>query len=551
MASDATLPLPTGSIPERTSAAFVAALAIASSATSLSNGFAFDDVAIILGNERVHQLTNWWTLFVSSYWPPSLGESLYRPMTMLAFALQWAIGKGSPGVFHAVSIGLYAASCVLAYHFFRELLSQEGAVVAAVLFAVHPVHVEAVGNVVGQSELWAALAVLAACLTYVRARKRGTFSSAAIATIALAYLAGALFKEHALLLPLLLIAIEAFAVRDDRPLAARARTLTPLFLVLLLAGVAILAARMAVVGSLIGEKQVVEMDPIERVWMMFRVAPEWVRLMLWPAHLSAYYGPRDITIDRGPTLLNALGVGLLVLSVVAFVVARRRSPRVSFAIAWLAVTLFPASNLLSGFILEEHTLFLPSVGAVMLVGLAWEHVVERRVAPAQTLRLTATALVLAAMAAGIVRSAGRQRVWRDNMSLFAATVRDAPMSYRAHYLYGTTLFEAGQLKEGERELQTAMRLDDKDADPYNYLATKYREAKVYQLAIPLYQRALSLNPSRPDARFGLAYSLFERGDIASARAHADTGLAQGQLRSYFQWILAKADSVNARVTPPR
>jgi hypothetical protein len=537
-------------------ALLVGALAVAASVRSLGNGFAFDDVAIVVRNDALHHLGTWWRLFSVSYWPPSLGESLYRPLTSLVFALQWRIGGGDPWVFHLTSVLMYTAVSLAVWRLLGRMLSGMAALTAATLFAVHPVHVESVANVVGQAELWAALPVVLACTWYVRSRARGGPTARDTLAIVVLFVCGTLFKEHALLLPLLLAGLEALVVSNDQPWRVRVRALWPLYLSLFACSIGVVAVRSAVLGSLVGEQQVVEMDLVTRVWTMFRVVPEWMRLFFFPVHLSAYYGPKDIEIVRGPTFWNVIGILIALLSAAAFLTARRRQPIVAYSLIWLGVTLLPASNLVSGFILEEHTLFLPSVGAMLLVGALWDRVWGRNAdspsgaAPAdnggRSARVMALAIPAVVVVALCVRSALRQPVWKDNATLFAATVIDAPQSYRAHYLYGTMLFETGRLREGESELRTAITLSSNDSDPYNYLATKYSEAKLYAQAIPLYREAISLNARRPDARFGLAYALLETGDIVGARTQAEAGLAGGQLPSYFRWILARADSAADR-----
>jgi len=395
--------------------------------------------------------------------------------------------------------------------------------------------------------------VLLACHRYVARRQSGdAIGWRETLGIALLFVCGALFKEHALLLPALLVGLEAFAVRDSRSWTQRRRELLPLYLTLIMLGLAVLVARTSVLGSVVGEKQVVEMDITTRIWMMFRVVPEWLRLFVFPLHLSAYYGPRDIEILSGPSVWSVVGVLVTVLAVAAFLIARRRQRVAAFALFWLGITLLPASNLVSGFILEEHTLFLPSVGAMLLVGVLWEwwelrnesESIRAHRGAKDPARLAVVALAAVIVAAWTIRSALRQPVWKDNQTLFAATVADAPLSYRAHYLYGTMLFENGRSVDGERELRTAIALSVNDSDPYNYLATKYREAKLYAQAIPLYRQAVAINAQRPDARFGLAYSLLETGDLAGARAEATTGLSGGQLTSYFRFILARADTLS-------
>src|SRR5688500_14945995 len=136
----------------------IALLALAASATSLTNGFAYDDEWIIRDNPRVQALTGAWKLFGQPYWPPEMGGKLYRPVTMLGFAVQWALGGGAPPVVHAGSVLLYVCLSLAVFALALTMLPATTAWVVAALFAVHPVHVEAVGNVVGQSELLVALA---------------------------------------------------------------------------------------------------------------------------------------------------------------------------------------------------------------------------------------------------------------------------------------------------------------------------------------------------------------------------------------------------------
>lgn len=71
--------------------AAVAPIAVASTVTSLGNGFTYDDIPIIATNARLYSLSSWWTLFGMSYWPPSYGESLHRPLSMLSYAVQGSL----------------------------------------------------------------------------------------------------------------------------------------------------------------------------------------------------------------------------------------------------------------------------------------------------------------------------------------------------------------------------------------------------------------------------------------------------------------------------
>ena len=533
-------------------------LAIAASATSLRNGYALDDLALIFDNARVHSLDRWWHLFALPYWPPQFGASLYRPLVALGFALQWVAGAGSPAVFHLTSIGLYALTCVLVAALALELLPARAAFVAAALFAVHPVHVEAVANVVGQSELLAGCAAVAAIVIYLRGRRDGRpLRAGAVASIGVLFLIACLCKEHAVLLPLLVAMLELFGVRRSGnatpTLRDRARATAPLIATMAAIGISYVVVRTIVLGGLLGERHLVPVDGIRRVWVMLVVAPHWLRLLTWPAHLSAEYSPQAIVIPDGPGLAILPGLAIFAAVTAAFVAlgsgteaTRLFRATARAGLAWLAITLLPVSNLFSVMLVAERTLFLPSVGVIVIVGAAVA-AIESRVASTpqvRTTRLAVAAVITTLLALGTARSVTRQRVWRDDATLFAQTVRDVPASYRAEFFYGQMLFEEGQLAEGERRLRLAIALNPtpSDASPLNYLATRYRDARMCPQALPLYERAIANDDRRPDVRYGLATCLLETGHWSDARRLADDGVRRGDFRNLFQQLIARTDS---------
>jgi len=541
--------------------AAVIALAGVASTTGLSNGFALDDLALVADNARVHSLEQWWRLFSLPYWPPQYGASLYRPLVTIAYAVQWSAGGGAPWVFHLGSVVLYLALCALVLALLLEVLAPVPALIGAVLFAVHPVHVEAVANVVGQSELLASLAVVAACVIYLRARQTGRLGASAILSLCALYGFAVLCKEHALLLPALLAAIEWFVVDGPAPskshgLAQRVRVTVPLVVGLFVVAVAYMTTRTIVVGELLGEKHLVPVHGVRRLWVMMVVVPQWLRLLVWPAHLSAEYSPRQIEIPAGPGSEIALGCAILLACVAAFVAlgrgpdatrAERSATRLGFA--WLAITLLPVSNLFSVMLVAERTLLLPSVGAVLVAGAAvsWATQSSAQWSASAGARVGVATVVAALVAAGAIRSRERQRVWRDNATLFAQTAEDAPRSYRAQFFYGQLLFEQGRRAEGERRLKLAIALNPtpSDVSPLNYLATQYRDAGLCPQALPLYERALANDETRPDVRYGMAACLLEMGRVREARQLAQEGARRGDLRALFLQLIARSDSVTS------
>lgn len=118
---------------------------------------------------------------------------------------------GAPWLFHLVNLALTVAVAAAVYLVALELLPGAGAVAAAALFAVHPVHAEATGNVVGQAELWMTLFSVAAVLVYLRARRRGALRTPTMWTLAGLTVLASASKEQGIVLPGLLGLIELVA----------------------------------------------------------------------------------------------------------------------------------------------------------------------------------------------------------------------------------------------------------------------------------------------------------------------------------------------------
>lgn len=526
----------------------VIGLALLASITSLANGFAYDDRWIIVENPTVHDIAHWWNVFGDTYWPSIRNAALYRPLTILAYVVQWAAGGGTPLIFHVINVVLYAALCALVYALALQVLPRRAAWVAAALFAVHPVHVEAVGNVVGQAELWAAISLVGGVTLYLAARRDGlAVDRETRGAIAAIYLVGMLFKENAIVLPALLLAAEAFAVRDARPWRTRAAELASLLVWLTLLATIVLGIRVWVTGELGGDVEhpaLRKLDIWQRAWVMLAIAPEFARLLVWPVHLYADYSPRHVPVLPEPTPYHASGALLILCLLVLGVVSVRRFPMVTFALAWIAVCLAPVANILipTGILVAERTLLVPSVAAVLLAASLVPWFEARLEGQRREWRLAVAGALAVVLALGAARSAERQRAWKDSDTVFDTMVRDEPMSFKAHYANGGRLWEARRPGEAEREWRFAIALFPTYFGVYQDLAHKYREAHVCPAAIPLYQKALELEPELPLSRVGLAACYLEMAQFRRARAVSREAIAWGYYRRAFEYMIERADS---------
>jgi hypothetical protein len=522
----------------------IALLALASSITGIANGFAVDDRSVIEMNDRVHSLAGWWRLFGESYWPTSAQAGLYRPVTMLAFALQWTAGRGAPIIFHAVSIALYVCTSVAVYRLCRHLIGEMPARIAAAVFAVHPVHVEAVGNVVGQSELIATLAVLGAVLLYLRVVERSNATAATAAppdatrilAIAGLYLIGILTKESAIVLPALLVLIHVYLFANvpsvSRPRwTGQWRAFRLTYLALVAVTLVALWARSAVLGdTTVAPNTALEgLTLTQRVATMLGVAPEWLRLFVWPARLIPVYSPPYIHIAHSFDATAATGLVLLLATIVfAWATARSTTTRaIAFGIAWIAVSLAPVSNILfaTGIVIAERTLFLPTVGFAIAVGCAAGWLADRPRAKSflPSLQFAGALLIVLALA----RSAIHQRVWSDDGHLITAAIQAAPNSYMLDEMYGEYAERTGQPAVAEQWFKRATQLYPSDPSTHISLGELYVQAGRYDAALLSFTVALRLDHDNADARAGSILALDRLGRFDEARRVARLGIAAG------------------------
>ncbi len=509
-------------------ASSVAALALMATITSIGHEFTYDDRGMIFENPAVHALRHIPRLFAETYWPMKYGGDGYRPVVTTIFALQWAASHGHPWMFHLGNVILAVAAAVAVWWCAAAVLPPLGAWVAGALFAVHPVHVEVTGNIVGQSELLVALSLTLSTGLYIRRRQQNALRRRDAATIAALFLVGLLSKEHAIVLPALLAAAE-FTVIPARRVADRFGPVQrELALAVVAIALAYLAVRGAVARDLAGFRpfpvfESLNMHPLDRIGTMLNEFPRIGQLLVFPTRLSADYSPAEVLVANGPGLSQLPGLFILLGAPLLMLLLRRRQPAASFGLLWLILAFLPVSNLLvaAGFITAERTLFTPSVGVVIVAGAIAAHV-------AATARLSRRRLGAATLAVlvllGLGRSISRQRVWRSNATLFQSLLVDAPRGYRSHFMYARFVGLQGDIVKMEKEYRLAIRIFPYDVGMTLAVADAYTRAGLWKPAADLFEWSYQVMPESTQGRYEYVYCLARMNRWSDARREAFRGL---------------------------
>jgi tetratricopeptide (TPR) repeat protein len=482
---------------------------------AFGNAFVRDDEVVIRDNPAIRSVGGLLEGLTSNWWGESVRDGLWRPLVLASFAANHAVSGLETWSYTAGDLLAHAAVVVLLARLALSCGAGRAAALAAgLLFAVHPVHTEAVTGFVGRADTLATLFVLAALLAHRRAARGGALARAGTLGATAAAL---LCKEQAVAVLALFPLMDALLPAPDadgRPAGPRrrwARDYLPLLGVLGL----YLGARLAVLGELGRDPQTIHpafnplvparltalgdvrgATPAEALWTHLAVLAEAARLLTWPASLSFDYSWRRIPLAAGPSDPRVLA-GLAVLAGALALLARtwRRAPLAAFGVGLLALPYLVTANVLftTGTIFGERLLYMPSAGLALLAGALGGRLADRRPAWRPALAGLLGVLVLL----GGARTWARNPEWRDADRVTAVMVRDTPQSFLSHYARGVYLL----LSEGGPESPAA-------ADPARLARDRARRER----AIGHLQSALAICPEYEPANRALVVAAWAQGD---------------------------------------
>jgi protein O-mannosyl-transferase len=494
---------------------------------TLGNGFVHDDKPLVVENRLIRDSNGLARIFASGYWTTrdhSIPE-LYRPLTIFSLALnRFALGE-RPFGFHLINVLLNGWVCWLVF-LMAKALGGKGWVAwsAGLLFAVHPVHVEAVAPVVGRSELLAAGFGLVALLFHCHGRANGELAARRFIGAALCYFAALLSKESAIVIPLLAGLTDLALPESQRPVSKKG-VLLPYCFFAVAAGL-YLALRVSVLGAVAAsiihplDNPLVAMDRISALRTALVAGGRYLLLMAWPWHLSSDYAGTAIHPAAGWFDLPFLAcLAILAVLLGAAALSWRRGRLAPYGVFFFFVAWLPISNLLFliGTPLAERLLYLPSAGLAMAAG-ALLSLLSPRIASG------ALALLLLA---GSVRTIARNRVWHDDRSFAFATAVNAPTSAKAQFNLGVFLEEHSDPSGAAAAYARAVELAPSWADAqFNLAGVLLRTSRLPE-AIQAYRRALALKPDESRIVLNFGYALYQ------ARQHEEAvGLYQAYLKAH-------------------
>ena len=514
-------------------------------AVSYNGEFVFDDSEAIVNNEDV-QTTPLKDIFTNDFWGTKLNHKhshkSYRPLTILTFRLHfWLRGSLVAQDYRIVNIILHTVVCVLMLPVLNVLLGSKGNSVAfysTVLFAVHPVHTEAVAGIVGRAELLCALfmwlsillynySIYAERLLYRWSSMCGCITSIAISmlcketgitAIGICGIYDLVIVNKALPLDAITFMRKSSHVEIKSFLKEKQKLLIRLF-TLFASSLLLVVIRFSVMGFIAPTFQPVD-NPASfvldislrvlnynyiyclNVWLL--ICPEWLCFdwSMGCIPLITTYDKRLFFI-----LIFWLVFGSLVAS--TFSPSEDKSLRHSImGLAILVVPFLPASNIFFnvGFVLAERTLYIPSAGYCLLLALGLQKLCNR--VPVQYALLAFTVLISLFFA----RSWTRSVEWKTETSLFRSALHVCPLNAKVHYNIAKNAADAGNTTLALYEYEEALRLNPNYSQAMNNLGNLLKDQGKYSEAETLFKRAIELQEDFATAwmNLGIVLSALKR-----------------------------------------
>ncbi len=487
----------------------IAAAVLISLGISLWGGFVWDDRPLIVDNRLIKDPASIGAILTSGFWQAGdrhdRFRSFFRPLTSLSYALDYALRGLRPAGFHATNLLLHLLCGWLVYRLgVAEALGRGTALLASLLFAVHPVHVESVAWISGRTDLLASAFVLSAFWLERRAESDPRQGTRPRCGALVCFALGLLSKEVAAVLPILVFG-RRLAEGDSawRPrLRAALGAAWPYLLVL---GLYLVARRLAL-GE--GAEPLYRLDVLSYVSTAVFVLGRYLTLLVLPVGLDAHYPYPPL--HRLASVAVILAASMVLVVLVAAHRLARRSPRDAFWLGWFFVGLLPvlAFGTFGDVLLADRFLYLPSAGAALLLARLLSS--ASGVLP-KALRRWPAAVPAAILAVLAILCVDRTRVWRDDLTLFSSMARTSPASSMVRCNLGLAFYGSGDYLRAKAEFREAIRLVPEYALAHNNLAAALEREGDLEGARESYSEALRIAPLQLESRVNLGSVLVRLG----------------------------------------
>ena len=451
----------------------------------------------------------------------------YAPMVWLTFLADFEVYEVDPGGYHLTNMLFHTLNVLLLFAFLMTATGRAWpSAFAAALFAVHPLHVEAVAWVSSRKDVVSTFFWLAAMLSYAVYAKRPR-ALPYLLTFAL-FLLGLFSKAMLVTFPCVLLLLDLWPLNRVAPRSPGSEKKWPRIRALLLEKVPFAAAAIAIcIVTYLAQSRAGAVSSVAAVPMGDRianaVAAYWIYLgkTIWPVDLIVHYPYHTNGFSTSLTLLAA--TSLIAITVGLATLARRR-PYLIVGWLWYVGTLVPVIGLVQvgNQAMADRYTYVPLIGVFFAA--AWGVSDAARAAPRLGRPLFIAAMLLVPVFAG---AAWRQTgYWRDSATLFAHAVEVDADNVVGQSQLGRALYDLGETDAAREHLERAVALQPTHTPALLNLGVLNAKAGRFDDAMESYRRILENKPDHHGALSNMGSVLIKLDRPEEAVEHLEAALRQ-------------------------
>ncbi|MBU4473289.1 MAG: tetratricopeptide repeat protein [Candidatus Omnitrophica bacterium] len=463
-------------------------------ANSLNNEFVSDDIPAIVENSYISHPARYWLS------PP-----------MFLNSLCYLAVQDNPFLHHLVSITLHAIVTILVYFFLGLFFKGQGSLLGACLFAVHPIHSEAVTWVSGRLYIILALFILTTFFLYYQATlkiesgRRINLKKYLIAIIIFSY-----YIIHNLsfyfVFPLFLILFDLTFGRWRKAW----RWWLPFLVIVILRIIfarGMIVERISYVAGEMGGPVTWNNPIFNLVYSLF----SHLGLLIWPAQLTLYHEPHVIS-----AFMLKVGIFSLVILLFSLFFIFKKSKEIFLGMGIFVLFLAPTySPMTVSWLLAERYLYFPSIFLSIILVFFYERFLWK----SERWRRLGLAFFILIIVAYAVRTVDRNADWKTRERFWRKTTVVSDKSPRAYNNMGDVYSQEANPEGAIRAFKKAIELKPDYADAYHNLAITYQQAGNIQEAIRCYQQAVRFKPDLFESHINLGVVYLNQGNYDLAIGH--------------------------------
>lgn len=547
----------------------IALLAFFLYANTLSHAYALDDFPVIYGNSLTMQgMAGIPMMLKTAYWYGLDGQNdfLYRPLSLVTYAIEWQLSPNNPQLGHFTNVLLYAFTGFFLFRLLVMLLKNYNLIIpfiTTLVFMVHPLHTEVVANIKSRDELLCFLFFILSAIQFVKYANDAKIGRIIMSGIC--FFLALLSKESAITFlafyPLILYFFTGVTWKKN--ITGSLIMIGVSLIYILIRGSVLTSQTVSGEISVLDNTLMAAPDLQSRLATAFYILGLYLKLLVFPHPLASDYSYPQIPIV---TFLNPLALFSLLFYLAAGIYSIIKFTKKSLIVFGIIFYFIPLSLIANVLFLTKSTmadrfLYVPSLGFCLVVAVLLTTWFKLPLAKQNyekfsllftknkgLMGLTTVILLLFS-----IKTIARNPDWKNDYSLFSKDSQTSSRSSRIHFLYANHLIQsvkqnlvgeekkAGYLKTAEIEMNEALKLYPKNFEAIFGLGELYTTTKEYDKALSCYKNAIQYIPGDSKAQNNLGNTYFRMGNYQQAfevlnnsiRMHPDNMEGYNNIGSVF------------------